>query len=175
MSQPDPATPRTPAALLARAVSIAADAHETQLDKADAPYILHPLRLMARAQTLSEQTVAILHDVIEDAPQEKGYTFEFLEREGFPPEIVEALRLVTKQADEEGEAGYEKFVGRILGASGEAGRIARRVKLLDLEDNMMLTRLTDLSESTLKRLQRYHRAHGLVTEAIERDNQSNKA
>ena len=37
--------------LLAKAVRIAAVAHEHQVDKAGEAYILHPLRLMARAQT----------------------------------------------------------------------------------------------------------------------------
>ncbi len=67
MPKPEPAPPPlAPGALLACAITIAAQAHETQLDKADAPYILHPLRMMARAQSLPEQVVAVLHDVVED-------------------------------------------------------------------------------------------------------------
>ena len=46
---------------------IAATAHEHQVDKAGEPYILHPLCLLARAQTDDERIVALLHDVVEDS------------------------------------------------------------------------------------------------------------
>src|SRR5690606_11810287 len=41
--------------LRARAVAIAAEAHLGQYDKAGAPYIEHPLRLMMRAKTDEER------------------------------------------------------------------------------------------------------------------------
>ena len=53
--------------LLERSISIAATAHQQQVDKANAPYILHPLRLMLRGKNLLEQVVAVLHDVVEDS------------------------------------------------------------------------------------------------------------
>ena len=43
---------KTKPQLLARAIAIAAEAHQRQLDKAGSPYILHPLRMMMRAQSL---------------------------------------------------------------------------------------------------------------------------
>lgn len=148
--------------LLGRAIRIAAEAHETQLDKADAPYILHPLRMMSRAQTLSEQIVAVLHDVVEDSEKWK---IDVLRREGYPETIVRAVEVLTNT----NKADYEGFIDRVVGESGEPGRIARRVKLLDLEDNMMLTRLEELDQKALERLQRYHKAHRRVTEAIAKD------
>jgi len=73
--------------LLEKALALAVDAHRGQKDPAGKPYILHPLRVMARVQTEDEQVVAILHDVVEDTP----WTPEKLAAEGFPPHILEAL------------------------------------------------------------------------------------
>jgi len=49
-----------------RAIAIAAEAHEGKVDKAGAPYILHPLRVMLKMATTEERIVAVLHDVVED-------------------------------------------------------------------------------------------------------------
>ena len=57
---------------LERAVAIAATAHEGQRDKADAPYILHPLRVMLRLTSEAERITAVLHDVVEDC---EGWSF----------------------------------------------------------------------------------------------------
>jgi len=51
---------------LERAVAIASLAHEGQVDKAGAPYILHPLRVMSSQVTTEAQIVAVLHDTVED-------------------------------------------------------------------------------------------------------------
>lgn len=48
------------------AVSIAARAHRGQTDKAGAPYLLHPLRMMLRMDTEAAMMAAVLHDVVED-------------------------------------------------------------------------------------------------------------
>ena len=47
---------------LERAIAIAATAHEGQVDKGGTPYILHPLKVMLRVNTLEERIVAVLHD-----------------------------------------------------------------------------------------------------------------
>jgi guanosine-3',5'-bis(diphosphate) 3'-pyrophosphohydrolase len=49
---------------LDRAIAIAAEAHAGQSDKAGAPYVLHPLRVMLRVATNDERIVAVLHDVV---------------------------------------------------------------------------------------------------------------
>lgn len=108
---------------LQRAIEIAAEAHREQTDKAGAPYLLHPLRVMMSLDTDDERIVGILHDVVEDCP---GWTFDRLEEEGFSPIVLDALRLVTKRPEDEGdsEAVYVAFVRRAKG-----NKIARRVKM----------------------------------------------
>jgi (p)ppGpp synthase/HD superfamily hydrolase len=131
--------------LLEKAIGIAVEAHRGQKDRNDVPYILHPLRVMARVDTDAEKTIAILHDVVEDT----DWTFERLAKEGFPAEIIEPLKCVTKKEGEE----YQDFVKR--SASNE---LARRVKLADLEDNMDVRRLSNVSEKDIERLKKYVRA-----------------
>ncbi|MDX1931726.1 MAG: hypothetical protein SFU56_03895 [Capsulimonadales bacterium] len=153
--------------LLAAAIRIAVECHENQRDKNGAPYVLHPLRMLQRAQAagwpIEVRIVAVLHDVLEDCADR---TPEQLRKEGFPPVVLDALDLVTKRPEEAGEVGYRRFVGRICAAEGAAGRIARRVKILDLEDNMDILRYDAWSDKLPKRLKRYFEAHRRVTEAI---------
>lgn len=135
--------------LLGRAVAIAATAHQGQLDKANAPYIMHPLRLMMRGKDELEQIVAVLHDVVEDS----DWTLEQLAKEGFPPEVIAAIDCLTRRAEE----SYDQFIDRIL-----TNALATGVKRYDLEDNMMLTRMKVLDQKDIERLQRYHKAHQRV-------------
>ena len=85
---------------LERAVAIAATAHEGQRDKADAPYILHPLRVMLRLTSEAERITAVLHDVVEDC---EGWSFERLLGEGFSNEIIEALQSEVKRLNTEND------------------------------------------------------------------------
>jgi (p)ppGpp synthase/HD superfamily hydrolase len=137
--------------LLEKAIAIAVDAHRGQKDRYDAPYILHPLRVMARVQSPVEKTVAILHDVVEDT----DWTFQDLQEEGFPEEIVDALDCLTKR---EGEP-YERLVKRsVLNA------LARRVKIADLEDNMDLRRFPRIAPKDAARLRKYLAAWRALSE-----------
>ena len=131
--------------LLEKAIGIAVAAHRGQKDRYGVPYILHPLRVMARVDTLPEKIVAVLHDVVEDT----DWTFETLQKEGFPEPLLAALRCVTK---EEGE-DYKHFVQR-----SASNPLARRVKLADLEDNMDVRRFKSLTGQDQARLEKYRAA-----------------
>ena len=135
---------------LGDAIALAAEAHAGQTDKAGAPYILHLLRMMQAQQSTEARMAAALHDLVEDT----DYTFEDLEEMGYPDEVIEALRHVTKR---DGEP-YADFAER-------AGRhpIAQQVKTADLEDNMDVTRLDSVGEEDAERLDKYLRAHRRLT------------
>ena len=60
---------------LQRAISIAVEAHEGQIDKGGNPYILHPLRVMMSLRTVDEMIVGVLHDVVEDC-SDRGFGWE---------------------------------------------------------------------------------------------------
>jgi len=135
---------------LERAIAIAAEGHAGQLDKAGAPYVLHPLRLMLAVKTLDERIVAVLHDVVEDCP---GWTFDRLRSEGFSEDVITALQAVTKR---EGES-YEAFVLRAA-----ADPIGRQVKLADLHDDCDLSRIASPTPRDIERIEKYRRAIALI-------------
>ena len=93
------------------AIAIAAEAHAGEVDKAGAPYVLHPLRMMLGMASFDERIVAVLHDVCEDCP---GWTVDQLRREGFSDCIIDALQSVTKRDAEDAEDAedYDDFVRR---------------------------------------------------------------
>lgn len=138
-------------ASLEDAIAIAAMVHKGQTDKAGAPYILHPLRLMMRMKTEAEMMVAVLHDVVEDSREsgEDGWTFEKLRAAGFSDEVLAALDCVTNRTGE----SYDKFIIRAAN-----NPIARRVKIADLEDNMNIRRISEIKPKDLERLEKYHRS-----------------
>lgn len=151
---------------LQRAISLATEAHDGQLDKGGNPYILHPLRVMMSLKNEDEMIVGVLHDVIEDCT-EKGFGWARLENEGFSEEILEALRSVTKTPDEEAHLksltgvertdAYLQFVTR-----AKANPIGRRVKRSDIYDNLNITRIGSLTEKDLHRLNQYKKALELL-------------
>ena len=132
---------------LERAIEIATQAHEGQVDKAGNAYIGHPLRVMAMGKTEQEKIAGVLHDIVEDSP----WTFEMLEAEGFAPEIIAALKCVTKISENE---DYDDFIERV-----KKNPLAVAVKINDLTDNMDIRRLPYLSDKDVKRLKKYLKAY----------------
>ena len=130
---------------LDRAVAIAAQAHEGQKDKAGAPYVLHPIRLMVRMDSELEMMAAVLHDVVEDS----AWTLDLLRAEGFSEEVLEVVDHLTRR---EGES-YDDYVAR-----AGSHPVARKIKLADLEDNMDIRRLRELDCKNILRLKKYHGA-----------------
>src|SRR5262245_23672304 len=137
---------------LEKAIEIALRAHAGQTDKAGAPYISHPLRMMLRMKDPTSMMVAVLHDVVEDG---HGWTFDRLAEEGIPAAVIEAVTYVTKRAEEESD--YQKFILRAA-----SHPVARQVKLADLEDNMDLGRISNPTEKDFARIEKYRNAHALL-------------
>jgi (p)ppGpp synthase/HD superfamily hydrolase len=138
--------------LIDKSLAIALRAHAGVLDKAGHAYILHPLRIMAKMTIDNEMSAALLHDVLEDS----DITASELLAEGIPHVVVEAVLCLTKQADE----SYQDFVLR-----AKQNAIARKVKIADIEDNINVLRLTNLTEKDLARIAKYHAAWQVLTEA----------
>lgn len=106
---------------------------------------MHPIRVAERCKDPRAKIVALLHDVLEDT----DVTADYLRSEGFPDEIIDAVLAVTKR---EGEP-YEAFVQRAA-----QNPLGKEVKLADLEDNMDIRRLKEITPDDVKRLQKYLRA-----------------
>jgi (p)ppGpp synthase/HD superfamily hydrolase len=137
-------------ATLERAIQIAAQAHAGQTNKADEPYVRHPLRVMDHVEGEPARIVAVLHDVLEDCP---AWTADRLRVEGFSEGVLEALLAVTRREGED----YFDFVRRAA-----ANPIGRRVKLADLADNIAMTRIPQPADRDAQRLARYERAVAII-------------
>src|SRR5207244_4075102 len=83
-------------ATLGKAIAIAAQAHQAQRDKAGAPYILHPLRMMLRMRSEIEMMAAVLHDVVEDT----AWTLDKLRQAGFSEEVMQAVACLMHRVHE---------------------------------------------------------------------------
>ncbi len=132
---------------LHRAIEIALEAHKGALDKGGNPYILHPLRLMLQMDSEEEMIVAILHDVVEDSEK---WSFDKLHKEGFSKKIINSLRSVTKENENE---DYEKFIDRSV-----KDKIGRKVKIADISDNLDISRLKEVTDKDILRINKYKKA-----------------
>lgn len=138
--------------MLEKAMILAATAHMGQLDKGGNPYILHPVRVMLRCNTLEEKIVAMLHDTLEDS----DLNADDLVKEGFSKEIVDAVVTLTRKTEE----NYMEHIQKV-----SKNPLATAVKLSDLADNMDLNRLPGLTPKDFQRLERYLRAKLILEEA----------
>lgn len=133
--------------LYAKAVETAVCAHAGQTDKGGNPYIEHPLAVAEKLEEKELKLVAILHDVLEDS----SMTAEELLNNGFPQEIVEAVKVLThKKGDPD---TYEQYIERV-----SKNRMARQVKISDLQHNLDLSRIPNPVKKDYDRCEKYRKA-----------------
>jgi (p)ppGpp synthase/HD superfamily hydrolase len=132
------------------AVAVAARAHGLMRDKSGVLALAHAIEVASALGDASddERAAALLHDVLEDT----GWTPADLRAAGVPEVVIEAVEHVSRREHPEKER-YRDFIERTATADGEAGRIARRVKLADLLVNM--ERVHELPGGEGLREQRY--------------------
>jgi (p)ppGpp synthase/HD superfamily hydrolase len=139
------------------AIEIVEKEFKGKVDKGGNPYINHLWRVMERVKDFTiypkekEETVALLHDLMEDIPEWN----EDRLRKTFPTDVVDALVCLTKKSSE----SYDDYIERVL-----TNKMATIVKRADLEDNMDITRLNELTEKDFIRLKKYHKAYKLITD-----------
>ena len=107
--------------------SVAHYSHVRQRDRRGVPIVEHLARVVA-AVPAEARPLAWLHDVLEHSPT----TTSELCGQGLTSLELAALELLTRQAGE----SYELYILRIAYARGDAGRLARVVKLADLDDHI---------------------------------------
>lgn len=129
------------------AIVFATAAHDGQKDKGGQPYILHPLAVMLTMDTDEERIVAVLHDVVEDTPM----TLEHID--GWGSAVRDAVDCLTRR---EGES-YDTFIERVA-----TNPVARRVKIVDLQHNMQISRLVKVTKKDVARLDKYAKARAYL-------------
>lgn len=137
------------------------EAHAGQIDKGGHPYWMHPSSVMKRLPieaTDAERHAALLHDVVEDT----DYTFDDLRERGYSEEVINILKLVTR--DKSTGMTYIEWI-RYIAASGNIGAI--RVKIADNEDNSDPVRIAQLPPEMRDIINRYNRSLRILRNAYK--------
>ncbi|OHY71423.1 MULTISPECIES: HD domain-containing protein [Stenotrophomonas] len=128
---------------IARARTLATQAHAGQFDKAGQPYIGHVGRVAARVSGDDDaEVVAWLHDVVEDCPGSAAQV------QDFPAHIQHAVHLLSRNRSADTDLYYAGIAGNPL---------ALKVKLADIADNADEQRLAALDSATAERLRGKYR------------------
>lgn len=131
--------------LLFLAQKVAENAHKGQKDKGGNDYIGHPRAVADSLEITEQKIVAYLHDVCEDT----DITPDDLLEMGFPHNIVNSIRIITKNH----KLSYEEYLKRV-----KADEIARAVKIADIRHNMDISRIPQPTEKDFARLEKYRKA-----------------
>ena len=131
---------------LNNAIVFATEKHAGQTDKVGQPYIFHPMQVMLSMNTLGEQILAILHDVIEDTDATYDDIRKLFKNN---PEvdtdwIISGLKAITKNDKNE---SYREYLSRVKNHYG-----ALNVKFADISHNTSPARLTMLDTKTQDKL-----------------------
>ena len=134
------------------AMALSRFAHKGQVDRAGEEYWKHPYTVFLRVDSDDEdaEIVALLHDVLEDT----GVSEDVI-RSLFGDAVADAVVCMTKRKDET----YEDYILRI-----KENETAKKVKLKDLEHNMQIDRLSEITKKDEERIQKYKKASETLSE-----------
>ncbi len=142
--------------LVEKAIRFAEFAHDGQLDKGGHKYIEHVGsvgRDTARRYSDDNLTaIAYLHDVVEDG----GFTISDLAA-WFPPVVWKVVAILTRNKSEDRDV----YIGRVAD-----NYLAAKVKLVDLDNNMDLTRIPSPKPSDYERQNRYAMERNRISDAV---------
>lgn len=138
--------------IASKALKLALDAHEGQVDKAGVDYAHHLTTVGEFVKEVTDKdeilAVAYLHDVLEDTDVTEKQLKEL-----FSEEVVNAVKALTKEKYEP----YQFYLERV-----KANEWARVVKLADLTHNSDMDRIkkklkTPLGTPDVKRIEKYRK------------------
>ena len=136
--------------IVLKAKEFAIKAHEGQLSESGHPYILHPIWVMEHLDSDMLKIIGVLHDVLEDTNVSEK---EILDN--FGSEVLEILKIITKNKDED----YLAYIERV-----SKNKIASLVKIQDLRHNMDLSRKEKITDYDLFRIEnKYKIAYKILT------------
>jgi (p)ppGpp synthase/HD superfamily hydrolase len=127
---------------LKAAIDVATVMHDGQVDKSCNPYIDHPLRVMRALEEHGEDAMiaGVLHDTVEDTDLRLSDIAH-----DFGPEVASIVDSVTVRDREE----YIDFVLR-----SKEHPIGRLVKIADIRDNMLPSRMAGRTGKTTAKYER---------------------
>jgi (p)ppGpp synthase/HD superfamily hydrolase len=130
-------------------MKIAYEAHKNQVDKGGVPYVFHPFHLAEQMKTEDTVCAALLHDVVEDA----SVSIKELINAGFSKKVIDALILLTHKKG----VPYMEYIEQL-----SSDPVASKVKLADLIHNSDLSRLDNITDNDLQRVEKYRKAINMI-------------
>jgi len=116
--------------------TMAESLHRDDFEEDGTPVICHVQRV-AMLVPAEARAVAWLHDALEST----AVTEQELLMAGITPDQLRALRLLTRTGHARSDDVYLAHLELIARAAGHSGRLARMVKLADLEDRCLYPRV----------------------------------
>lgn len=129
------------------AIQFAVKKHAGQTTRDGMPYILHPIAVSNRfsIHEIKEKIVAVLHDVLEDTDTTEQ---DIIDNITSDHEILFALDCLSHRKED----SYEAYIVNMICRS----QLAIAVKIKDIEHNMDITRLPEITRRSLENIQKYH-------------------
>lgn len=119
--------------------------HKDQVDKSGIPYVFHPFTVAQSMDDENSTIVALLHDVIEDT----NTTIDELVEMRFNDEVISALKLLTHDKS----VPYFDYIKKI-----KSNALATKVKISDLKNNSDLSRLNNITQKDIERVEKYKKS-----------------
>ena len=138
---------------LSLAVEVAKKYHEGMTDRAGKPYLFHLTSVSNSVLPLGEDyaVVGMLHDTLEDTKMTKESLISMFGRD-----IADAVSLLTH------DPGIP-YLDYVRNVKNSGNPLAIAVKKADLRNNMDLTRLPNVTDKDLKRVEKYKKAYAILT------------
>lgn len=128
-----------------KAMKYAYEKHHGQFDKNGIPYIFHPFHLAEQMDDEDSTIVSLLHDVVEDTDT----SISEIEALGFNSNVINALKLLTHDKN----IDYYDYIKKL-----SINDIATKVKIADLKHNSDLSRLSEINNSDIERIEKYKKS-----------------
>lgn len=141
---------------LARANMLVMIIFRDKVDLAGNIYLRHLNRVASFFTSDNEKIIALLHDLVEDT----NFTFKDLEMLDFSPQVIKTLKLLTNDLPT-----YDEYIERIIKSDNIS---AKRIKIVDLLDNMNIVRLNNPTKKDFKRINdKYIKAYQKLIKDLE--------
>lgn len=136
--------------LTSKALEFAYEKHHGQVDKAGVPYIFHPLavvELLPEVCQCDETAIcaALLHDILEDTNTTKE-ELAFV----FGQKVADDVDMLTRPKG----MSYDEYIKRI---AQHGSTVAISIKIADLFHNSMSSRLPEITNKDLARIDKYRK------------------
>ena len=136
-----------------KALKFMFEKHKEQYDKSGMPYVFHPFTVAQSVDDENSTIVALLHDILEDTET----TTDELRELGFNEEIIEALEYLNHDKN----VDYFDYIKNI-----STNKIATKVKIADLKHNSDLSRLNEITQKDLDRVEKYKKSLEILEQIL---------